>query len=120
MPRISANGNVVAQDSQTLVQIVAMHRVDSHGNLSPLDRVANRQAALVSVRPRPSAPPAGHGSFRRDFAGSHSSGRAPLSGPVRDVRPVSADIATQTDGAWEAPPPYSALAYGAPLRANAL
>lgn len=128
MARISAGSDVIAQNSQPLVQLVAMRRRDSQGNLHALEQVANRPAAAVFPRWRPSAPPLDHGDFRGDFASSRAADRALLSVAPHEGRAVSVDAATQTDAAWEAPPPYSArdAAPGvpspshAPRRANAL
>lgn len=128
MARISASSDVIAQNSQPLVQLVAMRRRDSQGNLHALEQVANRPVAAVFPRWRPGAPPLDHGDFRDDFASSRAAGRALLSVPPQEGRAVCADATTQTDAAWEAPPPYSARdavpgmpsSSHAPRRADAL
>ncbi|WP_449413960.1 hypothetical protein [Pandoraea soli] len=128
MTRISAGSDVIAQNVQTFVQLVAMRRRDSHGNLHSLDQVANRPVAAVLPRRQPSAPPLDHGDFRADFVSSGPAGHARLPDPAREGREGRSDAATQTDAGWEGPPPYSVRdvtpgAPGpsdAPWRANAL
>ncbi|VVD67432.1 hypothetical protein PHO31112_00429 [Pandoraea horticolens] len=118
MPRISAGNNVVAYDSQTDVQFISMRRVDSQGNLTSLDRVVNRPVAVVSARPRPSAPPLPRGDFRADFTGPRSAGGIASPDAARAAHLWSFDMPAQTDGAPDVPPPYSATqtggAWGAP------
>ncbi|VVE86714.1 hypothetical protein PBR20603_00635 [Pandoraea bronchicola] len=124
MSKISSGSNAVAYDHQTDVRFISMRRVDSRGNLIALDHVANRPVAVVSARPRPSAPVLPRGDFRADFAGTRSTDRALLPDPARGAHlwsfatPAPTDAApdapppypaTQTDGAWGAPPPYSGL-----------
>ncbi|VVD63645.1 hypothetical protein PTE31013_00234 [Pandoraea terrigena] len=100
---------MIAQNTQRLVQLLAMRRRDSHGNLHSLAQVANRPVAAVTEWWRPGAPPLDHGDFRADFVSSRAERRALLSLPRREGRAACADAATQTDAAWEAPPPYLAL-----------
>lgn len=107
MTRISAGSHAVAFDSQTAVRVVSMRRVDSQGNLASLDGVANRPVAIVSARPRPSAPPLAHDDFRADFAGARSPERALSPHPSRGTQPWSFDMPLQTDGPADAPPAYS-------------
>ncbi len=122
MAKISAGSDVIAQNVQTVVRLVAMRRRDSHGNLHSLDQVANRPVAAVLPQRQPSAPPLDHGDFRAHFVSSGPTGHARLPVPAREERGECSDAATQTDAAWEAPPPYSVrdVTPGAPGPSDAL
>lgn len=122
MTRISAGSDVIAQNVQSLVQLVAMRRRDSHGNPHSLDQVVNRPVAAVLPRRQPSASPLDHGELRADFVSSGPAGPARLPVPAREERVVCFDAATQTDAGWEGPPPYSVrdVTPGAPGPSDAL
>ncbi len=97
MTRISVGSDVIAQNVQSLVQLVAMRRRDSHGNPHSLDQVVNRPVAAVPPRRQLSASPLDHGELRADFVSSGPAGPARLPVPAREERVVCFDAATQTD-----------------------
>ena len=108
MGRVSASSNFIACESPTSVQFISMRRTGSEHDLHAPARVANQPATVVARRATPSAPPSDFSGLRADFTGLRSGGPGPLANAMPDIRPARADSATQTDGQWEAPPPYVA------------